>query len=162
VDRTVLLWIVIVFGLLLLALMIFGWRSRRRRQASVAAPQSPPAEIGTPIGTFEGKYVATTVADSPLDRIVVHGLGFRGSASVTVTDAGLLVRRAGSADTWIPKQDLRAWRRATWTIDRVVEKDGLDLVQWRLGERTVDSYFRMATAPAFERALDALLERTAP
>lgn len=161
-DRTVLLWIVIAFGVLLLALMIFGWRSRRRRQASVAPPQAPPADLGTSLGTFEGKYVATTIADTPLDRIVVHGLGFRGSASVTVTDTGLLVRRVGSADTWIPKADLRDWRRATWTIDRVVESGGLDLIQWQLGDRVVDSYFRMATAPAFETALDALLERTAP
>jgi hypothetical protein len=152
--------IVIAFGVLLLALMLFGWRARRRRQAGVAAPHAAPAELGRSLGTFEGKYVATTSAGEPLDRIAVHNLGFRGAASLTVTESGLLVQRPGSDDAWIPKAELRGWRRATWTIDRVVEPDGLHLVEWALGEKPVDSYFRMATPAAFESALDALLERT--
>ena len=159
-DRSVLMAIVVVFAVLLLALMVLGWRARRRRQAGVAAPRPVPAETGRSLGTFPGRYVATTVADAPLDRIVVHGLAFRGSAELTVTDAGLLLRRAGAADLWIPRSELRHWRRATWTIDRVVEKDGLDLVAWTLGDRPVDSYFRMADPAGLETALDELLERT--
>ena len=149
--------IVIVFGVLLLALMLFGWRARRRRQAGVAAPHAAPAELGRLLGTFDGKYVATTTAGDPLDRIAVHNLGFRGAASVTVTEAGLLVQRPGADDAWIPKAELRGWRRATWTIDRVVEPDGLELVEWMLGSRRVDTYLRLDDPAGFDAALTPLL-----
>ncbi len=158
-TRPELMAIVIAFLFLLLALMALGWRARQRRQASVAAPAATPAELGAPLGTFVGKYVATTTAGDPLDRIAVHGLGFRGHTSVTVAENGVLVHIAGTDDKWIPAADLRAHRKATWTIDRVVEQDGLELVEWTLGDRIVDSYFRFDDRMDFEFALDALLER---
>jgi hypothetical protein len=95
------------------------------------------------VGEFPGKYVATTVHDDPLERIAVHGLGFRGPVTLTVTAEGLLARITGANDVWIPRESVRDVRRATWTIDRVVEPDGLQLVSWQLGDRIVDSYFRM-------------------
>ena len=148
--------IVIVFGVLLLALMLFGWRARRRRQAGVAAPHAAPAELGRLLGTFDGKYVATTSSGNPYDRIAVNGLGFRGLVSLTLTDAGVLVQRPGNDDFWIPLADVRDRRTATWTIDRVVEGDGLELVEWNLGGASVDSYFRLNDAVGFEKAVDSL------
>lgn len=161
VDRPELMAIVIALFFLLVGLMYLGWRARQRRQKDVAAPKSAPADLGAVMGTFEGRYVATTASGSPLDRIAVHGLGFRSSASLTVAGDGLLVHRPGSDDVWIPTADLRDLRRATWTIDRVVERDGLDLVEWTLGDRPVDSYFRMAEPAKFESAVEQLLERKA-
>jgi hypothetical protein len=32
---------------------------------------------------------------------------------------------------------------ATWTIDRVVEPEGLVMIRWSLGETEVDSYLRV-------------------
>lgn len=149
--------IVIVFLIAMLGLLVVGWRNRQKRQKNVAAPVDVPAELGTAIGTFDGKYVATTAGADPYDRIAVHGLGFRGAASVTVSSGGLLVQRPGEADTWIPVTDLRGIRRATWTIDRVVEQDGLQLIEWNLGDRTVDSYFRMNEPDAFASAVAPLI-----
>ena len=160
-DRTLLIVVPIVLIVALPALMYLGWRARRRRQQNVAAPLPVPADLGAALGTFDGKYVATTAAGNPLDRIAVHGLGFRSSASLTVTDAGVLVQRPGSDDVWIPRADVLDRRSATWTIDRVVEPGGLDLVQWKLGEATVDSYFRMIDPDAFEKAIDQLLPKKA-
>jgi hypothetical protein len=163
-DRSFLMGIVLVILVVLLALLVVGWRSRQRRQKSVAAPHVPPADLGSAAGTFDGKYVATTAHDDPYDRINVHGLGFRGNSSVTVTDLGLLVQRPGEHDTWIPAADVRAVRRATWTIDRVVEPDGLQLVEWTLGDRVVDTYFRMDEPAAFDAAVAPIIatERQAP
>ena len=160
-TRPELMAITVAFLLLLLALMYLGWRARRRRQRHVAAPAAVPADLGTPLGTFDGKYVATTAAGNPLDRIAVHGLGFRSSASLTVTDAGVLVQRPGSDDVWIARADVLDRRAATWTIDRVVEPGGLDLVEWNLGGTPVDSYFRMIDPDAFEKAIDQLLPKKA-
>ena len=160
-DRTLLIVVPIVLIVALPALMYLGWRARRRRQQHVAAPVAVPADLGATLGAFDGKYVATTASGNPLDRIAVHGLGFRSSASLTVTDTGLLVQRPGSDDVWIPRADVLDRRSATWTIDRVVEPGGLDLVQWKLGGATVDSYFRMIDPDAFEKAIDQLLPKKA-
>lgn len=160
-DRPQLMAIVIAILVVLLVLMYTGWRARQRRQKNVAAPLAAPAELGAPVGTFIGKYVATTAAGKPLERIAVHGLGFRSDASVTVTDAGVLVQRPGSADVWIPRADLVGRRTATWTIDRVVESEGLELVEWKLGETAVDSYFRFTQPVEFERAFAPLLPKQA-
>lgn len=160
-DRTLLIVVPIVLIVALPALMYLGWRARRRRQQHVAAPAAVPADLGAALGTFDGKYVATTASGNPLDRIAVHGLGFRSSASLTVTDTGLLVQRPGSDDVWIPRADVLDRRSATWTIDRVVEPGGLDLVEWKLGDATVDSYFRMIDPDAFEKAIDQLLPKKA-
>jgi len=160
-DRPQLMAIVVIFLVLLLVLMYLGWRARRRRQSSVAAPLAAPDDLGAAIGTFDGKYVATTVAGNPLERIAVHGLGFRSSASLTVTDTGLLVQRPGSDDVWIPRADVLDRRSATWTIDRVVEHDGLDLVEWNLGGTRVESYFRMLDPGSFESAFEQLVPKRA-
>lgn len=153
--------IVIAFLALLLALMYLGWRARKKRQGTVAKPASAPAELGPAIGTFLGKYVASTASGDPLDRIAVHGLGFRGDVVIVVAGAGILVRIAGADDVWIAATDLLDLRRATWTIDRVVEPDGLQLVEWTLGDRAVDSYFRMDEPTEFESAANQLLARKA-
>jgi hypothetical protein len=155
-DRASLMAIVIVFMFFLLALMLWGWRGRQRRQKSIAPPSTPPHECGNLLGLYNGKYVATTAHGSPLDRIAVHGLGFRGFVVVSVFDRGILLQIAGTPEIWIPAIDLNVVRRATWTIDRVVEPDGLHLLEWQLGDRLVDSYLRMDTPAAFEAAAQTL------
>lgn len=158
-TRPELMAIVVALLLFLLLLMVLGWRARKKRQSAIATPKAVPAGLGAELGRFSGKYVATTTAGNPLDRIAVHGLGFRGAASVLVTDSGLLVQIDGAADKWIPGTDLTSRRKATWTIDRVVEQDGLELLEWQLGDRAVDSYFRFDDTLDFEFAVDTLLAK---
>ena len=152
-DRSILLAIVIAFGALLLALMIVGWRARRARQQDYAAPPAVPENTGELIGEFAGKYVATCRGGEPLERIVSHGLGFRGTATIFVTDQGLLIDRVGERALWIPTTAVRDVGRATWTIDRVVETDGLHLIDWTLGDRVVDTTLRLDEPTAFDAAL---------
>lgn len=149
--------LVLAFLALLLLLMFLGWRARRKRQADIPAPQAAPDDLGPVHGTFEGQYVATTKADDPLDRIVVGPLGFRAHAFVIVADAGIVVQIPGKADPFIPSHEARGIRDATWTIDRVVEQQGLQAVTWNLGDTTVDSYFRMNEPKAFSNAVRAML-----
>jgi hypothetical protein len=151
--------IVVLVLLLLLALMALGWRLRQRRQGDVAKPQTAPAEPGPVLDTFEGKYVATTSSGDPLDRIAVHGLGFRGNVTVVVTETGVLLQIPGTNDLWIPATDVLDLRRATWTIDRVVEKDGLHVIEWTLGDRAVETYLRMAKPSEFEKAIQWVLAK---
>lgn len=154
--RLLLLFIVIAIGIALLGLMAVGWWRRRRRQRDVAPLVAPPS---LPPGAAEhaGTYVATTAAGDPYDRIIVGGLGFRGRAVATVHPSGVLVRRTGEVALWIPRVDLIDAGRATWTIDRVVEPDGLTMVRWGLGDRAVDTYLRLDDPRAFDGAVAAIL-----
>ena len=156
VDRAVLQAIVVVFLAVLLLLMFLGWRARRRRQREIPPLTAAPVDLGTTHASLTGKYVATTASGAPLDRIAVHGLGFRSNVVVVVADLGILLQLPGQ-DLFIPLEDLRDVRRATWTIDRVVEKDGLQLIEWMLGDRVVDSYLRMAEPAEFEQTAHRLL-----
>ncbi|GAB2971320.1 PH-like domain-containing protein [Frigoribacterium salinisoli] len=131
----------------LLALMVLAWRGRGRRQADVPAPEPAPADLGPARLEVDGAYVATTRGDDPLDRVVVHGLGFRGRAVVSVHDAGVRLEIAGVPAFVVPAPCLRDVRRATWTIDRVVERDGLVLLAWTLGGTPVDTYLRLPDDP---------------
>lgn len=156
-DRQLLLALVIVFGLLLLALMITGWRTRRMRQRELPAPPTAPVPPADVVAAFTGKYVATSRADQPLERIVAHGLGFRGKATTTVTADGILIDRVGERAVWIPRQSISDVRRSTWTIDRVVEPDGLNLIAWSFGGIDVDTTLRLDDPAGFDDAISPLL-----
>lgn len=156
----------IVIGLVvvILGLMVAGWYARKRRQAHIGAPQQPPADLPSGHPSFSGKYVSTTLAGDQLNRVAVHSLGFRGNCTLEVHPAGVGVFRAGERDLWIPRDDVRGIVRATWTIDRVVEHNGLQVIEWMLDGTAVDSYFRMDDPEACEKVLAGVVgnERQSP
>ena len=151
-DRYVLLGIVIAVAFLVLGLMALGWYLRRRRQRGIPTLVPAPASLTSP-SSFDGLYVSTTSSDNPLDRIAVRGLGFRARTSVMVADEGVVIPIAGQADSYLPSAVIVKVGRATWTIDRVVEPDGLVVVDWRLGDRTLSSYFRLDDPAGFVAAV---------
>ena len=130
--------IVVCIGLILL-----GWRNRKRRQADVAAPAPTPQELGTELREpSEGQYVSTTSAGDWLDRISVHQLGIRCNATVLIHDAGVLFARHGANDLFIPTDALRQVGRSSGMAGKFVEKDGLLVITWVLGDKDVDTGFR--------------------
>lgn len=139
--------VVILLIALIFVGMYFGWRARQKRQASLSRTQPVPAELGTELLALDLYYVATTIANEPLNRVAVSGLGFRARATVKVATAGIVLSLAGERDAFIPAGDVTAVERATWTIDRVVEPGGLVRVSWMLGDTAVDSYFRVVDPP---------------
>lgn len=163
-DRLLPTLIIALVILGVFALMLHGWASRRRRQAGVARPTPAPESLGAASLVVDGWYVATTKADAPLDRIAVHGLGFRARVTAGVHPEGVVLAVRGQQPILIAPADLRGAGRATWTIDRVVERDGLVLVGWMLGDSPVDSYLRLpdpGEAAAFVSAVQALTPASA-
>lgn len=158
-DRLLPTLIIVLVLLGVFALMLHGWATRRRRQAGIARPVPAPESLGTASLVVDGYYVATTKADEPLERIAVHGLGFRARVTAGVHGEGIVLAVRGQQPIIIAPEALRGADRATWTIDRVVERDGLVLIGWMLGETPVDSYLRLpdpAAAAAFVTAVQSI------
>lgn len=145
-DRSVSTAIIVAVVLLALALMLVGWRRRAGRQADIGAPRPVPAAIGEASIRVPVLYVATTRAGSPLDRVAVHGLGFRARGEIAVHAEGAVIAIDGREPWLVAREDARGSGRATWTIDRVVEEGGLVMLAWTLGQAEVDSYFRVTDA----------------
>ncbi|ROS54395.1 hypothetical protein [Frigoribacterium sp. PhB24] len=147
---------------LLIGSMARSWRARGRRQSDIPAPDRAPDDLSEPIVAVDAFYVATSRGGDPLDRVVVHGLGFRARAIVSVHAEGVRLEIAGEPALLIRASSLRGVDRATWTIDRVVERDGLVLVGWRLGDVDLDTYLRITDDPAPVVAAIRPLVPTAP
>jgi len=142
-NRVVAGAIVMAFLVLLLALMVAGWRRRQRSQSGLGRPLAVPVDLGSEAIEADALYVASTIADEPLNRIAVAGLGYRARARVVVYETGVLLGIPGEPDAFIPAAHVIDVERATWTIDRVVEPGGLVKITWLLGDTPIDSYLRV-------------------
>ena len=145
-DWLIFLFCALVGAGLLLGLFALGWRGRRRRQADIPRPRPLPEDLEMPRFEADGQYVATTAAGDWLDRIAVYGLGVKSTATAAVFAEGLLFARNGAPDVWIDRADLRGVRLERGMAGKFVEKDGLVMVTWQLGPKTVDTGFRTRAA----------------
>lgn len=154
-------------------LMWRGWQSRGRRQSDVPPPPRVPTDLvdateeagadglpGLRHGPVEAVYVSTTTAGDWLDRIVVHGLGVRSNAEVSVTDSGVLIEREGAPALWIPAGQLRGAHTATGMAGKFVGANGLVVLEWQLGPRLVDTGLRCERQADREPLLAALAALT--
>lgn len=123
-----------------------GWRARARRQADLPAPAEPPTDFGAVAARAEGRYVATVRADQWLDRIVAHGLGAPAAGELLVGPAGVLVERDGAPALFVPAADIVLATTGTGMAGDVVEREGLAVIRWTLGEAQLDTGFRARSA----------------
>ncbi|GAA2142206.1 hypothetical protein GCM10009760_27110 [Kitasatospora kazusensis] len=133
-------------GLLILIGLVYwlmrqGWNWRRTLQSDLPALPAVPADPGTALLETTGRYHGSTTAGNWLDRVVAHGLGTRSLAELTLTEQGLLVRRPGDTDFWIPAADLTGARQDSGIAGKVVPA-GLLVVTWTLQGTELDSGFR--------------------
>jgi hypothetical protein len=156
VDRLPIALAILAAVAVIFTLLGLAWRAKQRRQADLGDPAVPPADLGDAIYTEDLQYVATTRAEAPLDRITIAGLGFRARAVITTAPSGIVLDLAGRGPVFIPKTSIRGVGRATWTIDRVVDTDGLVFLRWVLGTTEIDSYLRSADPDRLVSALNPL------
>ncbi len=132
-------------------LMWRGWQRRVRRDATgMSVAQVATADFGDIVGTWSGLYVSTSERRNVLERIAAPGLAFRAQARIVLTERGLVFDLRGEQPTLIPLDNLDGVTTSHLTIDKVVERGGLTVVDWRLettgGQREVSSFFRQSTA----------------
>ncbi|WP_300266667.1 hypothetical protein [Microbacterium sp.] len=144
-TRDLAIAIMIALAIVVLSAMFFAWRRRLRRDAGLVAPVGVPDDAAT-LSRHEILYVSTTRHDQPLERLAVKPLAYRARGELVVTDQGIALHLDGEQAVFLASSTLVAIGRATVTIDRVVERDGLVRVAWLTGDdTTVDSYLRLAT-----------------
>jgi hypothetical protein len=160
VDRTAAAALVLALLVVLLGLMWLGWRNLKRRSAGIPAPHPLPAPGAAELLHTTGMHVATTHAGRPLDRVVVLELAFRATTDLRVTSAGIELRLGGGNEVFIPASSVRSVERASWTIDRAVERGGLVVLGWTLGDTPLDTNLRVEDPAALVAALSTLLELT--
>ena len=153
--------IVVAVLLLIMFGMWRGWRANVRRSAHLSPSHEVPAELGAPLAEARVLYVATTSRGEPLQRLAIAGLGFRAQGTLAVHRPGVVARLDGSAELWIPAPTVTGAEPAQTVIDKAVEKDGLLVLGWSIGETAVDSYFRVLEPEKTGSLYDAIDSLTA-
>lgn len=128
-------------------------RSVRRAQESSIPKPADSLNVEHPHPAY---YVSTVFAEQPLTRVWAHGLGGRGKAFLAITPEGVSISRLGEAGFLIPKSDLTGLTRASATIDKAVERDGLLVLLWNLGEDKLATHLRIVD-PAKRKAIETLI-----
>ena len=147
----------LALAVVLAGLMWLGWRGRIRRQSGIPVPRPVLADAGAERYRCSGQYVATTTAGDWLDRVAAHGLGVRTGADAVVLDDGVAFDRSGARAFFIPREDLQDVGLASGMAGKFVEKNGLVVVGWLLGETAVETGFRPRYAEE-KNALVAAIE----
>ena len=142
---------------LLYLLMLRGWRSRQRRQGDLPPPPGPPADaVDVLVGAVPGLFVGTTTEHDWLDRIAVHDLSHRAAGWLTVRSTGVVIEREGLSDLHLPYDVVLDAGTADALAGKVVGRDGLLVLTWRLGARTLRTGFRADDHSAHRRLADAV------
>ncbi len=124
-----------------LLLMRRSWSRRASMQSGIAAPQSVPSEFVADF-TVQGRYLASTAAGAWLTRIVAHNLGAPARCELAIGRDGIAVYRDGAEPVFISRADVVDVRADRAIAGRAIEKDGIAVITWRLGDVFIDSGFR--------------------
>jgi len=142
---------------LLYLLMLKGWRSRQRRQGDLPAPPMPPDIPGEAVlPAAAGLFIGTTFQGDWLDRVAVHDLAHRAAGWLLVATDGVHVEREGLPDLYLPYDLITSVGLGDALAGKVIGRDGMLLLDWRLGARTLTSGFRADDHNLHRRLADAI------
>lgn len=135
------LWILL--GLVLLTLIVIGWRHRvaAGQMVLTSLPQAPGQWAAAPVESFEGTYVTTTVAGDWLARFNGFGLGNRATAELNLFPNGLQLYRHGEETLNLPAPTLTAVGVTSGMVGKVVAKRDLVVISWKWEEHNFETGF---------------------
>ncbi|MGW0035648.1 PH-like domain-containing protein [Gordonia sp. NPDC003376] len=136
---------VLALWLVLISLVLRGWRNRGRRQVdAVGEIPVPPDDPGpVTLGPDTGLYLGATFAPSWQNRVAVGDYGDRAASSIGLHATGILVERDGASPVWIPRESITAVRTERGHAGKVMTADGVLVIRWALPNGTeLDTGFR--------------------
>lgn len=148
---------------ILVSLVIRGWRNRGQRQAaSVGDMPTVPADLGEPLrGPHTGLYLGSTMAPSWQDRVAVGDIGDRANATITGYASGILIERSGASSIWIADDAIAAVRTERGIAGKAMTKDGVLVIRWTLPTGTqIDSGLRADDKSSYPEWTSAYSEVT--
>ncbi len=153
-----------VLALLVLSVwgMYRGWQHRAQRQTQglgdfLVAPTDPGPVL---LGPETGLYVGSTIGGNWQNRIAVGDIGHRAAAELSLHAAGVLLSRHGASSIWLPHNTIEGARTDNRLAGKVMTKDGLLVLRWRVGQETVDTGFRADDKASYREWLGALAADT--
>lgn len=132
----------LIVGIVPLVVLLVYLSNRSVRKAQEKVIPKPQQALNI-IHDHTAFYVSTVFADKALSRVWAHGLGGRGRAFMAITSDGISISRQGESGFLIPSKNLTGVTRASATIDKAVEKDGLLVLVWMLGEDELATHLRI-------------------
>lgn len=132
----------IAVGLVAVVVILIYLSNRSVRRAQESVIPKPLASLSIEHNHF-GYYVSTVFAQKALTKVWAHGLGSRGKVFIGVNAQGVSLSRLGEVGFLIPTENLTGLTRASATIDKAVERDGLLVLLWRLGDDDLATHLRI-------------------
>lgn len=136
---------VLALWLVLISLVLRGWRNRGRRQVDAVGelPVVPDDPGPVTLGPDTGMYLGATFAPSWQNRVAVGDYGDRAASSIGLHASGILVERDGASAVWIPRESITAVRTERGHAGKVMTADGVLVIRWALPNGTeLDTGFR--------------------
>lgn len=129
---------------LIFLVMLRAWRKRVQSASAFELQNELPSGAQFVFDIAKILYVATVRADSPLERVALAGLRFRGHADIRVYSSVLEIQVRGERPVIIPADRILSVQTSQVVIDKVVEPDGLMSVEWQWGSETLSTVFRVS------------------
>lgn len=149
--------VVAVVIAVVIQMMLRGWRRRAEHQAELigALPAMPDAVGPAIFPATKGLYVGTTLVPNWNERVAARDLGYRSKAVLTRYPEGIMLQRNGAGPIWIPAGSVTAIRTERGVAGKVIPKDGVLAIRWRLPSGTeIDTGFRANDRRDYARWLD--------
>lgn len=142
-----------------------GWRRRAERTALPDLPAAPELPGPDVLPRLAGVYLGTTLAGHWLERVTGQRLGDRTSGWLRVLPSGVLVRRPGSEDLFVPRPSLRSVRTDSAHSGKVIVSGGVLVIGWEHGGVALETGFRgddRSRHREVAAAVDGLIRTSAP
>lgn len=141
--RTVLTLIVVAAILLSVLGMARGWRKNLRTDLAQIDTQVPTGanQISPKVAA---RFAGTTTAGNWLDRITNQELGTPRGVDLQIFDQGIFITDDTNFQLWIAKSQISKVATGQGIAGDVVEKSGMLIFTWRLGDTHLDTGVRVS------------------
>lgn len=154
-QRTLLtLLMIAIIGLSFLG-MRKGWRNRAKLELAEVNKEKPE-NVSAISPSVDARFAGTTIAGKWLDRITGQGLGTPRSVTLQIFNEGIFVTDEGDFNLWIDKSAITSVDSKRGIAGDVVEKVGMLIFTWQLGELQLDSGIRVNRHADHELIVKAL------
>jgi len=135
--------------------MRIGWRNRARRE--VAQPVTElPTGLKQVSQAVAARFAGTTISGNWLDRITNFDLGTPRGIDLQIFEEGIYLSDQTKFKLWLAKNSITNITTSRGIAGDVVEKDGMLVITWQLGELLVDSGIRVSRHADHELIIKAL------